>query len=144
MEAMDDSRQSNNITMSSEMKQQLCTLGMYAKYLGLLGIVQSALTIIFLVMTSGLAKDGLMLSLLVIGIGWGRLVMLGGLLILSLALSIILPLNMLRLNKVLSGNVNELDQAKVEEGFMIIKKIFMLTSIAFVVVVILVIFESLI
>lgn len=141
---MEDSRQNNHITMSSAMKQQLCTLGMYAKYLGLLGFVQLVLTIIFLVMTSGLAKDGLMLSLLVIGIGWGRLVMLGGLLILSLALSIILPLNMLKLNKVLGSNVNELNQDKVEESFKIIKKIFMLTSIAFVVVVFLVIFESLI
>lgn len=139
---MEDSRQHNHIAMSNAMKQQLCTLGMYAKYLGLLGFVQLVLTIIFLVMTSGLAKDGLVLSLLVIGIGWGRLVMLGGLLILSLTLSIILPLNMLKLNKLLGSNVNELNQDKVEDGFMIIKKIFMLTSIAFVVVVILVIFES--
>lgn len=141
MEATEDSRQSNHITMSSTMKQEVCALGMYAKYLGLFGFVQLILAIIILVRLFDSAEDGVKISLLVIGLGWERLVMLVGLLILSLVLSIILPLNMLRLNKVLGSNVDELNQDKVEEGFMIIKRIFMLTTIAFVVVGFFAIFE---
>lgn len=141
MEAMEDSKQSNNVVMSSEIKQELCALGEYAKYLGIFGFVQLVLVIVILVRLFDSAEDGVKIYLLVMGLGWVRLVMLVVLLILSFVLAVILPFNMLRLNKVLGSNVNELNQDKVEESFVIIKRVFMLTTIAFVVVMVCAIFE---